>query len=250
MRDGCRTPHGMRRKGTGTKQGALLAYGRVLFLVAVVGAVLFRYSAAEAASGDSRAMVQSQAAGGPPAEARAESRIDWGAIVAVNKGRPPDDLEGRLHLAIAYANQGMVPEAAREFRAIEAAGYEDFGRKVIAKAEEALAKDANDILNLNIVAFAYYAFSDFERSSECFEKLVSLDPQNIWTRHYFAVSLSRIGKLDKAIEVLKGALALDPSNEYTHLLLGLAYREKGWYILSVLELARAGKAIRELSTLM
>ncbi|MGE5592755.1 MAG: tetratricopeptide repeat protein [Betaproteobacteria bacterium] len=240
----------MRRRGWGPRQRALPTYARVLFLLAAIGAVVFPCWPAKATSGDSGATPPAQAIGGSPAEARVESRVDWSAIVAANKGRLSDDLEGRLYLAVAYANQGMVPEATREFRAIEAAGYEEFGREVIAKAEEALAKDANDIVNLNVVAFAYYAFSDFEKSSECFEKLVSLDPRNIWTRHYFAVSLSRIGKLDKAIEVLKGALALDPSNEYTHLLLGLAYREKGWYILSILEFARAGKAIRELSTLM
>lgn len=188
-------------------------------------------------------------AGGTGAAPQVESRVDWSAIVAANRSRGPDDLEGRLYLAIAYANQGMVPEAAREFRAIESAGYEEFGREVIARAEQVLDRDPGDIISLNLVAFAYYAFSDFKRSAECFEKLVALDPRNVWTRHYFAVSLSRIGQLDKAIEVLKAALSLDPSNEYTHLLLGLAYREKGWYVLSLLELAQAGRAVRELSTL-
>ncbi|MGE5588462.1 MAG: tetratricopeptide repeat protein [Clostridia bacterium] len=187
--------------------------------------------------------------GGARASPRVESRVDWSAIVEANVNRPPDDLEGRLYLAIAYANQGMIKEAAREFRTIESAGYEEFGREVIARAEQALDRDPDDIVSLNLVGFAYYAFSDFERSAECLEKLVALDPRNIWTRHYFAVSLSKIGEIDRAIEVLRAALSLDPSNEYTHLLLGLAYKEKGWYILSVLELARAGRAVRELSTL-
>ncbi|MDI7246694.1 MAG: tetratricopeptide repeat protein [Bacillota bacterium] len=190
------------------------------------------------------------AAAGDSGEApRPGSRVDWSAIVAANGNRAPDDLEGRLYLAVAYANQGRVPEAAREFRAIEAAGYSEFGREVIARAEQVLDREPGDIISLNLVAFAYYAFSNYRKSAECFERLVALDPRNIWTRHYFALSLSRIEQLDRAIEVLKAALALDPSNEYTHLLLGLAYKEKGWYILSVLELARAGRAVRELSTL-
>ena len=189
------------------------------------------------------------AAGGTGAAPRVESRVDWSAVVAANRSRAPDDLEGRLYLAIAYANQGMVPEAAREFRAIESAGYEEFGREVIARAEQVLDRDPGDIISLNLVAFAYYAFSNFKKSAECFEKLVALDPRNVWTRNYFAVSLSRIGELDRAIEVLRAALSLDLSNEYTHLLLGLAYREKGWYVLSLLELAQAGRAVRELSNL-
>jgi len=49
--------------------------------------------------------------------------------------------------------------------------------------------------------------------------------------------------------VLKAALEIDPSNDYTHLLLGLAYREKGWYVLSVLELARARRALSVLRSL-
>jgi tetratricopeptide (TPR) repeat protein len=187
--------------------------------------------------------------GAASSSSRGESVVDWNAIVEANVKRPPDDLEARLYRAVAYANQGMIKEAAREFRAIETAGYETFGKEVIAKAEQALERDPEDVVNLNLVGFAYYAFSDFERSAACLEKIVRLDPRNVWTRHYFAVSLSKTGELDRAIEVLRAALSLDPANEYTHLLLGLAYKEKGWYLLSVLELAQAGRAVRELSTL-
>ncbi len=58
-----------------------------------------------------------------------------------------------------------------------------------------------------------------------------------------------VDRLDEAIDVLKAALEIDPSNDYTHLLLGLAYREKGWYVLSVLELARARRALSVLRSL-
>ncbi len=202
-----------------------------------------------AAQAQAQAQGQGQGQGVSQARASAGSPVDWGAIVAANRNRPPDDLKGRLYLAVAYANQGMIPEATREFRVIESAGDKEFGREVISGNEQILEKEPGNIVSLNLVAFAYYALCDYRKSAGCFERLVALDPRNVWTRHYFALSLSRIDQLDRAVDVLKAALALDPSNEYTHLLLGLAYKEKGWYILAVLELARAGRAVRELSSL-
>ncbi len=197
----------------------------------------------------------SVAAWAPPARAEKgdaagpRSRVDWEAIVASNAGAGPGDLEAHLRLAVAYANLGMIPEAASEFQVIGSSGYREFGQEVIARSERLVKEDPGDILSLNMLAFGYYAFDDYAKSARCFEMLVSLEPNNVWVHHYLAYCLSRIGELDRAIEVLKTALALDPSNDYTHLLLGLAYKEKGWYVLSILELARSGRALRELSTL-
>ena len=180
----------------------------------------------------------------------AGSLVDWKSILD-NAGRNPDeDLDTHLILAVAYANLGKIPEATREFRVIEASGYDDFGEKVIRENKERVKSTPDDIVSLNLLAFAYYAFGDYPKSADCFESLMKLDPMNVWVHHYYAYSLSRVDRMDEAIDVLKAALTIDPSNEYTHLLLGLAYREKGWYLLAILELARAGKAVSELSRLI
>jgi len=180
----------------------------------------------------------------------AGSLVDWNSILENASKNPQQDLNAHLMSAVAYANLGMIPEATREFRVIEASGYDEFGKKVIHENSKRLENSPNDIVSLNLLAFAYYAFGDYEKSLHCFGTLMELDPMNVWVHHYYAYSLSKDGRMDEAIDVLKAALAIDPSNEYTHLLLGLAYREKGWYLLSVLELARAGKAISELSQLI
>ncbi|MEW6226932.1 MAG: tetratricopeptide repeat protein [Bacillota bacterium] len=190
-------------------------------------------------------LVTGEAAG----DSGAGSRVDWKAVIESNKRAGPGELEAHLYLAVGYANLGMIREATQEFRTIESAGYREFGQEVIGKNERIVKENPVDILSLNMLAFAYYAFGDYKGSALCFERLVGLDPKNVWVHHYFALSLSRAGELDRAIEVLRAALTLDPSNDYTHLLLGLAYKEKGWYVLSILELARAGKAVRELATL-
>ncbi len=186
---------------------------------------------------------------GLSAAAAGGSRVDWKAIIDADAGAAPQDLDAHLRLAVAYANLGMIREAALEFRVIGSARYDEFGREVIAERERVVAGAPDDILSLNMLAFAYYAFEDYEKSVGCFERLVRLDPQNVWIRHYYALSLSKVNRLDQAIEVLKAALEQDPSNDYSHLLLALAYKEKGWYVLSVLELARAGGAVRELAKL-
>lgn len=192
---------------------------------------------------------RSLVAGEAPGDSGAGSRLDWKAVIERNKRAVPGELEAHLYLAVGYANLGMIREATQEFRTIESAGYREFGQEVIGKNERIAKENPGDILSLNMLAFAYYAFGDYKGSALYFERLVGLDPKNVWVHHYFALSLSRTGELDRAIEVLRAALALDPSNDYTHLLLGLAYKEKGWYVLSILELARAGKAVRELATL-
>lgn len=190
-------------------------------------------------------LVTGEAAG----DSGAGSSVDWKAVIESNRRAGPGELEVHLYLAVSYANLGMIREAAQEFRTIESAGYREFGQEVIRKNERVVKENPGDVLSLNMLAFAYYAFGDYKGSALCFEQLVRLDPKNVWVHHYLALSLSRIDELDRGIEVLRAALALDPSNEYTHLLLGLAYKEKGWYVLSILELARAGKAVRELATL-
>lgn len=179
----------------------------------------------------------------------AGSSVDWESILEGVSKNSTQDLNTHLMLAVAYANLGMIPEATREFRVIEASDYDEFGKKIIRENDEKVKDSPDDIVSLNLLAFAYYAFGEYENSLYCFRSLTKLDPTNVWVHHYYAYSLSRADKMDEAIDVLRAALAIDPSNEYTHLLLGLAYREKGWYLLSVLELARARKAISVLSSL-
>jgi len=177
------------------------------------------------------------------------SQVDWeGILEGVSKGQD-EDLNTHLMLAVSYANLGMIPEATHEIRIIESSGYQEFGKEVIRENSEKVKGSPDDIISLNLLAFAYYAFGEYEKSLECFESLMKLDPMNVWIHHYYAYSLAMVDRLDEAIDVLKAALEIDPSNDYTHLLLGLAYREKGWYILSVLELARARRALSVLRSL-
>jgi tetratricopeptide (TPR) repeat protein len=180
----------------------------------------------------------------------AGSRVDWQSILDSTRKNPKKTLDSHLMLAVSYANLGMIPEATGEFQAIEAAGYDEFGKEVIRESSARVKNSPDDIVSLNLLAFAYYAFCDYPQSVRCFESLATLDPMNVWVHHYYAYSLSRVDRMDEAVDVLKASLDIDPSNEYTHLLLGLAYREKGWYLLSVLELARARKAISALSGLV
>ncbi|MFY9187055.1 MAG: tetratricopeptide repeat protein [Bacillota bacterium] len=177
------------------------------------------------------------------------SQVDWeGILEDVSKGQD-EDLNTHLMLAVSYANLGMIPEATHEIRIIESSGYQEFGKEVIRENSEKVKGSPDDIISLNLLAFAYYAFGEYEKSLECFESLMKLDPMNVWIHHYYAYSLAMVDRLDEAIDVLKAALEIDPSNDYTHLLLGLAYREKGWYVLSVLELARARRALSVLRSL-
>ncbi|NLS44537.1 MAG: tetratricopeptide repeat protein [Firmicutes bacterium] len=179
----------------------------------------------------------------------AGSAVNWESILDTFRGAPEEELQAHLMMAVAYANLGMIPEATREFRIIDAAGYNEFGKRIIRENRKRVEDSPEDIISLNLLGFAYYAFGNYSESLYCFQSLLELDPMNVWIHHYYAYCLSRVDRMDEAVEILKAAARIDPSNSYTHLLLGLAYRENRQYLLSIFELARAGKAISELAGL-
>lgn len=137
------------------------------------------------------------------------SQVDWeGILEDVSKGQD-EDLNTHLMLAVSYANLGMIPEATHEIRIIESSGYQEFGKEVIRENSEKVKGSPDDIISLNLLAFAYYAFGEYEESLECFESLMKLDPMNVWIHHYYAYSLAMVDRLDEAIDVLKAALEIE-----------------------------------------
>lgn len=174
---------------------------------------------------------------------------DWGAVIEENQSSASLDMKSYLYLAIAYANTGKLAKAKEAFQSIAKAGYVEFGREVIEENEAKLKRNPGDIVALNCLAFTYYAFERYEAALSEFLKIVALDRGNVWVRQYLALVYGKLGLLDKGIEVLKKAIEIDPRNEYSHLLLGLAYQERKWYLLAMIEFAKAPNAIREVSRL-
>ena len=174
--------------------------------------------------------------------AMAASKVNWNSVVSQNKS--PKNLEERLLLGVAYANLGKIEESASQFEILGKANYDQFAREVIRSAEGKLAKNSSDLVALNCLAFAYYARDDFRRARDNFQKLVNLDSGNVWSHNYLAIVYGKLGQVDSGIAQLKKSLEIEPKNEYTHLLMGLAYTEKGQYGNAAKHYIKAPRALK------
>lgn len=172
----------------------------------------------------------------------AASKVNWNQVVTDNKS--PRTLEQRLNLGVAYANLGKIEESAAQFDVLANTNYEVFAREVISKTQSRLAKNKNDILALNNLAFAHYARNEFSKSREHFRTLVSIDSQNVWSHNYLAIVYGKLGQIDTGIAQLKKSLTIEPNNEYTHLLLGMAYTEKKQYGTAAKHFLKAPRAMK------
>lgn len=182
----------------------------------------------------------------PPGE-----KAYWSELLRQVEGQlkeQPEEPELLFTYAVATANLGRLDDSVRAFRQLENLQRLHGGRELIStEAYQALlAAHPDDLLLLNKLAFLYYAREEYGMASRFFRQACELDLSNEWPRNYLAYCLYRTGDLDGALAVLEEALTLNPHNSYTHLLLGLAYAEKGWYLKSLQELAKGRRALSHL----
>ncbi len=176
------------------------------------------------------------------ATALATSKVNWDSLVSQN--RSPKNLEQRLLLGVAYANLGKIEESSAQFEILGKTNYDVFAREAIRTAEKRLAKDHDSLVDLNCLAFAYYARNNFKAARNIFQKLAYLDSRNIWSHNYLALVYSKLGQTDSGIEQLKKSLAIEPKNQYTNLLMALAYTEKGQYGTAAKYYIKAPRAMK------
>mgnify|MGYP000865096487 FL=1 len=73
---------------------------------------------------------------------------------------------------------------------------------------------------------------------------MNLDSGNVWSHNYLAIVYGKLGQVDSGIAQLKKSLEIEPKNEYTHLLMGLAYTEKGQYGNAAKHYIKAPRALK------
>lgn len=129
--------------------------------------------------------------------------------------------------------------------------------KAIAYLEKNLASRPNDLALINQIATLYQKKGDFTKALEYFEKRANMDSKNkeawytlgvnCWARSYhggLAVSQDeREQVVDKGIEALDKALAIDPDYFDALSYINLIYREKAKALAVVGKNAEAGQAI-------
>ena len=129
--------------------------------------------------------------------------------------------------------------------------------KATAYLEKSLASRPNDLALVNQIATMYMKKGDFTKALDYFEKRANMDPSNkeawytlgvnCWARSYhggLAVSQEeREQVVDKGIQALEKALAIDPNYFDALSYINLIYREKAKALATVGKNAEAGQAI-------
>ncbi|HEX4824548.1 MAG TPA: hypothetical protein VFV19_09550 [Candidatus Polarisedimenticolaceae bacterium] len=136
---------------------------------------------------------------------------------------------------------------------LDSAGEKD---KAIAYLVKQLEKRPNDLVLINQIATMYQKNGDFTKALEYFEKRANMDSTNkeawytlgvnCWARSYhggLAVSQEeREQVVDKGIQALDKALAIDPNYFDALSYINLIYREKAKALAAVGKNAEAGQA--------
>ena len=137
---------------------------------------------------------------------------------------------------------------------LDSAGDKD---KAIAYLEKQLATRPNDLALINQIATMYQKKGDFARALEYFEKRANMDSSNketwytlgvnCWARSYHGgVAVSQEERelvVEKGIQALEKALAIDPDYFDALSYINLIYREKAKALATVGKNAEAGQAI-------
>ena len=91
-----------------------------------------------------------------------------------------------------------------------------------------LAPDAPDVIR-SLGTYAYYAYRDYARATEQYEKLARLQPNNPTVFSSLSLILRRQGRWTESLNYIHRALELDPANvSYTRNILASLYAGRRW----------------------
>lgn len=129
-------------------------------------------------------------------------------------------------LAITYAYTNKIKEGWDELKKVNELDPE-FAPLAMKIYERKVFMDPNDWKMRFRLAFAYYFNNKKEEAFDQMEKIIKLDPNNIFAYGYAGMILGDMGKIDEAIEYINKGLAIDNQVAALHLLLAQAYSKKG-----------------------
>lgn len=139
----------------------------------------------------------------------------------------PQNYITKYELAVAHSNLGNIKQAAQLFEDLKEVKDRDEKLKAAIKNYEHDLQNSNsDIKKINFLAFAYYTADKHKKANKLFEKIVALDPENIWSYNYLAVTEHELKMYQKAKRTLKKSLEIK-DDQYTHFLLGVNYYKQG-----------------------
>ncbi len=173
----------------------------------------------------------------------AESNYNWQQLITTTNEQLKNDSKDILlnyTLAVAYANTGEIKKA---YDIIDVFGSSvsrtDFNTAVSPYLEGWNSyENKNNLLLLNYAAFAEVINKNYSDAVDLFKYIIKLDSANLWTYNHTAAALMELERYDESLEYADKALSMS-ENEYSHLIKGVVYYEKGNYIRALIEAANS-----------
>lgn len=181
----------------------------------------------------------------------ASSKYNWNELINNTKTlleNNKKDILLNYTLAVAYANIGEIEEA---YKIIDVFGSsvsrEEFNTAVSPYLEELENnKNNNDLLLLNYAAFTEVINKNYKKAVLIFEYINKIDSNNFWAINHAAAALVEVSEYEKALRYANQALSAQ-ENEYSHLIKGYVFYEKGNYIKALFEAAAARNLFKALA---
>lgn len=168
--------------------------------------------------------------------------VDWKELLQKSSQileNYPEDIIANFNYSISLANLGKIEEAYDYFNKMNnVIPLKDFNKALNPYIQQ-LDEKEDDILLLNYAAFSASFNSKYKESIKYFERILELEPDNVWIKNYLAAAYIEIKEYAKAEEILLNTLKIK-ENQYSHLLLGVIYYNRGETIKALIELSRSG----------
>lgn len=157
----------------------------------------------------------------------------------------PNDIMANYDLTIALVNLGDIKAAYNNINKIGSDFEEQKFVDSITPYLYEICKYNDNILLLNYAAFYGVIVEDYNLSIKYFNKILQLTPENYNIRNFLSASHLELEEYDNAINEAKRALK-SKENEFSHLLLGAIYYEKGNVLKALNQFSKAGSLGREI----
>lgn len=178
--------------------------------------------------------------------AKSKFVAEWEAVVSSRQeiiDQSDSAAKEKYELAVAYANLGEIKKANDLFDQLEELDWKEKVKELIGVYSAAFTGEDTDIEIINYLAFAYYLDDQYRKAENLFDRIISLDPKNIWSYNYLAVVQHELGNYQQAENTLRQSLSIT-ENQYTHFLLGFNYYKKGNLFKAAYHLGKGRKAAK------
>lgn len=153
-----------------------------------------------------------------------------------------DKILTKYNIAISLANLGKVIKSQNTLDEISKDIEINEFTKLINPYLNIVEQGRDDLLYLNYAAFYYLILEEYQKSSEYFIRILDISPQNIWAMNYLSADYIMLNQSNKAKEWLEKAEKINKNN-FTNLLFGYIYYQKGDYLKAFSRLSHSGNLI-------